>query len=225
MADTADPSDDTPTPPPEPVADDDTSTRILRRAPLTGPQPLSRPAESSAPGHQPTTGDILRRHPTGAQPIHHEPVTQIVPVAPYTAEFGSRAQPTAVGPARSARVDPTAAIATAVLSILSGWATGVIATDLITGWWATDPLFCVAMGFLTAVSAAASISGVIALLLRRRTARLLIVVGAVIALLIFASLFVAGATLPALVYVLPVLPAAAIVCAVLPGTARWSRTD
>lgn len=112
-----------------------------------------------------------------------------------------------------------------MLSIVSGWATAVIATDLITGWWATDPLFCVAVGFLAAVSAAASISGVVALLLRRRTARLLIVVGAVIALLIFASLFVAGATLPALVYALPVLPLAAMVLAALPGTAQWSRTD
>ena len=37
------------------------------------------------------------------------------------------------------------AIATAVLSILSGWATAVIATDLITGWWDTDLLFCVAV--------------------------------------------------------------------------------
>jgi hypothetical protein len=110
------------------------------------------------------------------------------------------------------------------MSILSGWASGVIATDLITGWWSTDLLFCIAVGFLAAVSAAASISGVIALLLRRRTARLLIVVGAVIALLIFASLFVAGASLPALVFALPLLPLASIVLAALPATARWSRT-
>lgn len=161
---------------------------------------------------------ILRRAPlnTGAAPSAptSEPVTQIVP----------RAQPVAVGPPRAARADPTSAIATAVTSILSGWATTVIATDLITGWWATDPLFCVAMGFLAAVSAAASISGLIALLLRRRTARLLVVVGAVIALLIFASLFVAGANLPALVYAMPLLPAASIVLAALPATARWSRS-
>ena len=160
---------------------------------------------------------ILRRAPlnTGAQPSAPapEPVTQIVP----------RAKPVAVGPPRGSRTDPKWAIATAVMSILSGWATAVIATDLITGWWATDPLFCVAMGFLAAVSAAASISGLIALLLRRRTARLLVVVGAVIALLIFASLFVAGAKLPALVYVLPLLPLASIVLAALPATARWSR--
>lgn len=200
-------------PPPELVPpvdpeEEDTSTRILRRAPShTG----SNPAVASA---DPPTR-ILRRHPTGAQPVVSEPDTQFFP----------RAKPIAVGPTRSPRADPRSAIATAVLSILSGWASGVIATDLITGWWATDPLFCVAVGFLAAVSAAASISGVIALLLRRRTARLLIAVGAVIALLIFASLFVAGAKLPAPVYALPLLPLTSVVLAALPATARWSRTD
>jgi hypothetical protein len=206
--------------PPEPSSpsghpqdDEDTSTRILRRAPLnTG----SQPAETSS---EPST-TILRRHPTGAIPTHEQsthvsdPATQIVP----------RAKPVAVGPTRPAQPDARAAIATAVMSILSGWASGVIATDLITGWWATDWLFCIAVGFLAAVSAAASISGVVALLLRRRTARLLIVVGAVIVLLIFASLFVAGASLPALVFALPLLPLASIVLAALPATARWSRS-
>lgn len=180
----------------------------------TGAQPASATAEPPTWGHRPLAGDILRRHPTGALPAASDPATEIVP----------RATPTAVGPPRPARADARPAIATAVLSIVSGWASGVIATDLITGWWATDPLFCVAVGFLAAVSAAASISGVVALLLRRRTARLLIVVGAVIALLIFASLFVAGASLPALVFALPLLPLASIVAAALPGTARWSRT-
>ena len=106
--------------------------------------------------------------------------------------------------------NPKAAIATAVVSILSGWATAVIATDLITGWWRSDRLFCVAVGFLTAVSAAALIGGLIALLLRRRMSRLLIVVGAIVALLIFSSLFVAGAKLPPVVYAIPVLPLASI---------------
>jgi hypothetical protein len=128
-----------------------------------------------------------------------------------------------VGPARSARADPRLAIATAIVSILSGWATAVIATDLITGWWRTDQLFCVAVGFLTAVSAAATIGGLIALLLRRRTGRLLIVVGSVVALLIFASLFVAGAKLPPVVYGIPVLPVASILLALLPATRRWTR--
>lgn len=171
----------------------DAQTRILRRAPHS-PEP------------DPATG-IIRRHPTGefAVPVQ-EPVTSLVP-------------PVAVDPP----AHPWAAIATAVLAILSGWATAVIATDLITGWWGTDPLFCVAMGFLTAVSAAATITGLIMMLLRQRTGRLLVVVGAVVALLMFTGLFVAGAELPTVVYALPMLPLASIVLAVLPATGRWSR--
>ncbi len=129
-----------------------------------------------------------------------------------------------MGQSRSTATDPKPAIATAVVSILAGWATAVIATDLITGWWGTDLLFCVAIGFLAAISAAGTIGGVIALLLRRRIGRLLIMVGSVIAMLIFASLFVAGAKLPALVYAIPLLPLASISLALLPDTARWSRT-
>lgn len=211
-SDSTDDTDDT-----DSTDDAGAETRILRRAPrhtspqYAGPRSVLSASESSA---ESATG-ILRRHPTGELPTAvSDPVTQIVP----------RAKPTAVGPIRPPRVDSRSAIATAVVSIVSGWATGIIATDLITGWWATDPLFCIAMGFLTAVSAAASISGVIALLLRRRTARLLVVVGAVIALLIFASLFVAGAKLPAAVYAIPLLPLASIVLTALPATARWSRS-
>src|SRR6185503_8817946 len=111
---------------------------------------------------------------------------------------------------RAKRAKPTAAIATTIAAIVSGWATAVIATDLITGWWRSDQLFCVAIGFLTAVSSAALIGGLIALLLRRRMGRLLIVVGAVVALLIFAGLFVAGAKLSPVVYGLPVLSVAAV---------------
>lgn len=193
------------------LSDRTDETRILRRAPLTGSQPFLPASESSS---EPPTG-ILRRHPTGKLPVASvsDPVTQYVP----------RAKPVAVGPTRPSRAESRTAIATAVLTIVSGWATGVIATDLIAGWWATDPLFCLAMGFLAAVTAAASISGVIALLLRRPNARLLIVVGSVIAILIFASMFVAGAKLPAPVYAMPVLPLASIVLAALPATARWSR--
>jgi hypothetical protein len=121
--------------------------------------------------------------------------------------------------------NPRPAIATAILGILSGWATAVIATDLITGWWESDLLFCVAVAFLTAISAAALIAGLIGLLLRRRVSRLLIVVGAVVALMIFSSLFVAGASLPTIVYAIPVLPLATIVFALLPATARWGRSS
>jgi hypothetical protein len=128
-----------------------------------------------------------------------------------------------VGARRSAQANPAAAIATAIASILTGWSTAVIATDLITGWWRSDQLFCVAIGFLTAVSAAALIGGLIALLLRRRMGRLLIVVGAVVALLIFAGLFVAGAKLSPVVYGIPVLPVASVLLALLPATRRWAR--
>ena len=54
-------------------------------------------------------------------------------------------------------------------------------------------------------------------------ARLLVVVGSVIGLMIFASLFVAGAKLDPVVYAIPVLPLLTIVLALLPATARWAR--
>ena len=53
--------------------------------------------------------------------------------------------------------------------------------------------------------------------------RLLIVVGAIVALLIFAGLFVAGAKLAPVVYLIPVLPVASILLAFLPATRRWAR--
>ena len=141
---------------------------------------------------------------------------------PHTS-YLPRATPAAVGAPTSAPPNPVAASATATVSILSGWATAVIATSLITGWWQTDELFCVAIGFLTAVSAAATIGGLIALLLRRRIGRLLVVVGAAVALMIFAGLFVAGARLPQIVFAIPVLPVASIALALLPATGRWCR--
>jgi hypothetical protein len=175
-------------------------------------------------GEEPQTS-IIRRHPTGEIPAAgEEPLAR---TADGTEEsqtsYIPRATPVAVGPSRTVPPDPKAAIATAVVSILSGWATAVIATDLITGWWRSDQLFCVAVGFLTAVSAAATIGGLIVLLLRRRMGRLLIVVGSTVALLIFSSLFVAGAKLPPVVYAIPVLPVLSIVLVLLPGTRRWAR--
>lgn len=149
--------------------------------------------------------------------------TSLIPAADGRDDV-PRAKPLVVGRSRTPSADPKPAIATAVVSILSGWATAVIATDLITGWWGTDLLFCIAIGFLSAVSAAGTIGGVIALLLRRRIGRLLIVVGSVVAILIFASLFVAGAKLPAVVYAMPLLPLASIGLAMLPETALWGRT-
>ncbi len=43
----------------------------------------------------------------------------------------------------------------------------MVATDLIAGWWRTDRLFCIAVGFLALVFAVTTISGVIMLLLQR----------------------------------------------------------
>ncbi|ODQ88252.1 hypothetical protein BHQ18_20080 [Mycolicibacterium flavescens] len=173
---------------------------------------------------------IIRRHPTGAFPAS-EPPTQLTDVPTQLGAQGEpqtqyipRARPVTVGPTQPAPAKPGTAMATAVVAILTGWTTAVIATDLITGWWRTDRLFCVAVGFLTAISAAALIAGLIGLLLRRWVSRLLIVVGAVVALLIFSSLFVAGAKLPAVVYAIPLLPVACIVLAALPATGRWERS-
>lgn len=164
-------------------------------------------------GAEPHT-TIIRRHPTGEFPAvaGADPQTNYVP----------RPRPAAVVP-KTPWPNPRTAIATAILAIVSGWATAVIATDLITGWWESDMLFCVAVAFLTAISAAALIAGLIGLLLRRRVSRLLIVVGAVVALLIFSSLFVAGAKLPPIVYAIPALPLATIAFALLPATGRWAR--
>ena len=197
------------------MASDETpsSPRIIRRFP-TGEFP-------AVDGAEPQTG-IIRRHPTGEIPAATaEPLTWGHLPPEGQGDYIPRARPAAVGPTKSA--NPGMAITAAIVSIVSGWATAVIATDLITGWWQSDRLFCVAVGFLTAVSAAASIGGLIALLLRRRMGRLLIVVGSIVALLIFSSLFVAGAKLPPIVYAIPVLPLASILLVLLPATGKWAR--
>lgn len=184
-------------------------TGFIPREPETTLTPTAAVGFDDAP-----QTSIIRRHPTGSFPALAEP-----PADEIATSYFPRATPTEVGPPR--RPHPRAAIATATVSIISGWATAVIATSLIASWWRTDELFCVAIGFLTAVSAAASIGGLISLLLRRRVGRLLVVVGAVVAVMIFAGLFVAGATLPPIVYFIPVLPIASIVLAALPATQRW----
>ena len=171
----------------------------------------------------PKTG-IIRRAPSGSLPILDEPRTTHISTADHPEQqtgYIPRARPVTIRGRHRAR--PKAAAATAVFAIISGWATAVIATDLITGWWASDRLFCVAVAFLTLVSAGALISGLIALLLRRRMARLLVVVGSVIGLMIFASLFIAGAKLAPVVYAIPALPVITILLALLPATARWAR--
>ncbi|MGE2721548.1 hypothetical protein [Mycolicibacterium celeriflavum] len=230
------------------MASDDDSD-LTRQSPSSAETGIIRrhPSGEIPAAEEPRTS-IIRRHPTGAIPIS-DPPTQMVDTGGQTrmsdpgpggatqmADMGGatqmsdrpapettyipRAKPVSVSPAAS----PKTAIATAVASILTGWTTGVIATDLITGWWRSDQLFCVAIGFLTAISAAALVAGLIGLLLRRWVSRLLVMVGAMVALLIFSSLFVANAKLPAVVYAIPVLPVASIVFAALPATGRWERS-
>lgn len=211
-------SDDGQKPADHPDEDDD-RTRIIRRQPQ---DPVSRPLPAADEPHT----SIIRRHPTGAIPTtaDAEPQTGLIGRADDD-DAGTTYVPRArsvIIPRTPAGANPRTAIVAAILAILSGWATGVIATDLIAGWWRTDRLFCVAIGFLAAIAAAATIGGLIALLLRRRMGRLLVVVGAVISLLIFGSLFIAGAQLHPVVYAMPVLPVAAIVFTVLPSTGRWS---
>lgn len=199
------------------TSDDEPKTGLIRRAP-TGAIPI--------PDAPPTS--IIRRTPTGAIPVADAPQTSIIEPAATGLILSGLVEPDAPGSANAAAPSkpkpspgPVAACATATACILSGWATAVIATSLIAGWWRTDPLFCVAIGFLAAVGCGATIGGQIAVLLRRRTGRVVVVVGALVTLVIFASLFVAGAKLPPIVYGIPVLPITSMVLAMLPVTGRW----
>jgi hypothetical protein len=180
---------------------------------------VSAPSPVPEDNAEPKTS-IIRRHPTGSFPALAEPAPEEAATS-----YLPRVNPKPAAPPAPVvvRPNPAAASATAAISIISGWATAVIATSLIAGWWRTDRLFCVAIGFLTAVSAAATIGGLIALLLRRRIGRVLVVVGAIVAVMIFAGLFVAGAKLPPVVYAIPVLPVASVLLALLPATGRWCR--
>jgi hypothetical protein len=113
------------------------------------------------------------------------------------------------------------AVAACAVSIVSGWTTSVVATDLIAGWWRSDRLFCVAVGFLALVFAIATVTGVIMLLQRRPVGRYLIAAGAVVALLTYGGVFIAGARVGWIVHTLPLLPIASVVLALHPQTKRW----
>lgn len=197
---------------------DEPHTRIIRRQP-SGPIP--QPEE-------PRTG-IIRRAPTGPLPQAPEARTTNIgrpPIDDAPTGLIRRANPVAVPARAGTAVDVSTgrtAIAASVVSILSGWATAVVSTDLITGWWSTDRLFCVAVGFLTLLFAVTSIAGVVALLLRRTIGRYLIAFGSVIALLTFGSVFIAGARIPLLVYLIPVLPLTSLILALHPSSRLWCR--
>ncbi len=191
---------------PVPTAADDNRTTILRRNP-TGPVPT--PADDNR-----TT--IIRRAPTGPMPVTpFEPATTSIPKPP--------GQPP-VPPQEGAPPCATA-VAACVMAMLGGWAVAVVATELIVGWWNTDRLFCVAVGFLAMIFAASTISGVVLLLLRRPVGRHLTVAGAVVALLAFGGVFIAGASIPGIVYAIPLLPVASGVLAMLPPTRLWCQSD
>lgn len=112
-------------------------------------------------------------------------------------------------------------MAAAAVAMVSGWPTAVVATDLITGWWHTDRVFCLAVGFLAVLFAAATVAGVILLMLRRGVGRWLLAFGAAVALLTFGSVFIARANVAWPVYLIPLLPLTVLVLALHPATRRW----
>jgi len=206
-------------------------------APSGGEQPRTfrEPDEPSPPGEDSRTG-IIRRHPTGPipEPLSDDTRTSIIRRHPSSLEPGA-AEESATGiirpvprrtpgrPSPPAPPSSATAVAASAVSIVSGWATSVVATGLITGWWRTDRLFCVGVGFLTGVFGATTIACVVGLLLRRRIGIFFAVVAAVLALLIFSGIFIAGAHMAGVVYAFPALPAATVVLALAPPTWRWTK--
>ncbi|CAM4208856.1 hypothetical protein MB901379_03987 [Mycobacterium basiliense] len=175
------------------------------------------PPESATPSEEPRTR-IIRRAPTGPIPPVGDSETTQLPQTETATRIIRRAELPAVP-----TVEPSArtAVAAAAVSIVSGWATSVVATDLITGWWRSDRLFCLAVGFLALVFAVSTVAGVIMLLLRRPVGRHLIAAGAVVAVLTYGGVFVAGARVAWIVHTLPILPLTSVVLALHPRTKRW----
>lgn len=162
---------------------------------------------------------IIRRAPTGPLPQLDDARTTHIPPPPQP-QFAPAPTPAPFG-----EPSKTTAVAAAAVSIVSGWATSVVATDLIAGWWHSDRLFCVAVAFLALVFALATISGVILLLLRQPLSRYLIVAGAVVAILTYLGVFIAGARVAWVVHTLPLLPITSAVLTLLPRTRDWLLED
>ncbi|MBV8929690.1 MAG: hypothetical protein JO152_11260 [Mycobacteriaceae bacterium] len=188
---------------------------MIRRSP-SGPIP--------SPLSDDTRTGIIRRAPSGPIPTTtDDSPTTFVPTQATEAPTGIvRQAPRRIGASPHRAPSAATAMAATAFSIINGWATAVISTDLITGWWRTDRLFCVGVAFLTAVCAASIITGVIQLLLRRRAGIYLTLVGAALAVLIFAGIFVTGAHVAGVVRAMPVLPTLAAFFAVLPPSWRWT---
>lgn len=188
---------------------------------MTAPNPETpgpRPPEPDLPSDSRTR--IIRRAPTGPIPTTPDSPTTHIPLQPPPAASGPPLDRRYRGVAAIEPSDRTAVGACAV-SIISGWATSVVATDLIAGWWETDRLFCIAIAFLALVFAATTVSGVIMLLRRREFGRQLIVAGAVVAVLTYGGVFIAGARVAWIVHALPLLPIASAILALHPRTKRW----
>ena len=196
-----------------------------------GPRAVREPSEGNPPDD--TRTGIIRRHPTGPipEPLSDDTRTSIIGRRPSALEPRNLDE-SATGIVGGAGVripgpphppSNTTAVAASAVSVISGWATSVVATGLITGWWRTDRLFCVGVGFLTAVFGAATITGVVGLLLRRRVGIYLSIVAAVLALLIFSGIFIAGAHMAGVVSAFPVLPVGTVVLAAAPATWRWTK--
>lgn len=190
---------------------------------MTGPNDPAasdNPPEPAEPPDEPRT-KIIRRAPSGPlPPIAAQPTTRIPRAAgPLDAALGGGIPP--LPAVLSHEPSSRTAVAASAVSIVSGWATSVVATDLIAGWWQTDRLFCIAVGFLALVFAITTVSGVIALLLHRAVGRYLIVAGSVVALLTYLGVFIAGARVGWVVHTLPLLPVASVLLALLPDTRRW----
>jgi len=187
---------------------ENTDEPLARRADGTD-EPLARRAENTdEPLSDDTRTSIIRRQPL---PDSDESATGIIRPVPQRIP----------GPPRSP--SNATAVAASTSAILSGWATSVVATALIASWWRTDRLFCVGVGFLTAVFGATTIAGVVGLLLRRRVGIFLSLVAAVLALLIFSGIFIAGAHMAGVVYAFPVLPVTTIALSIAPATWRWTK--
>lgn len=182
-----------------------------------------RPPEPT-PEHDPPSDSrtrIIRRAPTG--PI---PTTPDAPTTHFTSQsapYRAGPRPGRAGYAGLPALEPSdrTAVAACAVSIISGWATSVVATDLIAGWWRTDRLFCIAVAFLALVFAGTTVSGVIMLLQRRSISRYLLMAGALVAFLTYIGVFIAGARVAWVVHLLPILPIATVVLVLLPQTKRW----
>jgi hypothetical protein len=192
-------------------------------------QPPSGPvrAGGSSEGPEPAPQTrIIRRAPTAPLPqIVDDARTTHIPRQPPPSRQVAPGQLPGTASTLSGEPSGATAVAASAISIVSGWATSVVATDLIAGWWKSDRLFCVAVAFLALVFALATISGVILLLLRRSLGRYLLVAGGVVALLTYGGVFIAGARVAWIVHALPLLPVASVALALLPRTKDWLLDD